>query len=138
MSASFGGMLNILPVNVVFISGGFVDLQRYSYFLFLTTFLHSFSDSRETEFCSLLIITSSSSISSSTSRILGSTSVIISVFSSSQDKTRESIGSKALIIYHFIALKDLCKSIQPYGGPGQERVNFYFNITFRNSRVVKC
>ena len=130
-------MLNTLPTNVVFISGRLVDLQRYSYFLFFTPFLHSFSDSRETEFCSLLIITSSS-ISSSTSRIRGSTSVIISVFSSSQDKTRESIGSKALIIDHFIALKDLCKSIQPYGGPGQERVNFYFNITFRNAPVVKC
>ena len=137
MSTSSGGMLNTLPTNVVFISGRLVDLQRYSYFLFFTPFLHSFSDSRETEFCSLLIITSSS-ISSSTSRIRGSTSVIISVFSSSQDKTRESIGSKALIIDHFIALKDLCKSIQPYGGPGQERVNFYFNITFRNAPVVKC
>ena len=137
MSTSSGGMLNTLLINVVFISGRLVDLQRYSYFLFFTPFLHSFSDSRETEFCSLLIITSSS-ISSSTSRIRGSTSVIISVFSSSQDKTRESIGSKALIIDHFIALKDLCKSIQPYGGPGQERVNFYFNITFRNAPVVKC
>ena len=137
MSTSSGGMLNTLPTNVVFISGRLVDFQRYSYFLFFTPFLHSFSDSRETEFCSLLIITSSS-ISSSTSRIRGSTSVIISVFSSSQDKTRESIGSKALIIDHLIALKDLCKSIQPYGGPGQERVNFYFNITFRNAPVVKC
>ena len=33
------------------------------------------------------------------------------------------IGSKTLIIDHFVTFKDLLKSIQPYGGPGQERVN---------------
>ena len=55
------GNAKSLPLNVVFISGRFVDLQLYSYFLFFTPFLHPFSDFRETVFCSLLVIISSSS-----------------------------------------------------------------------------
>lgn len=38
-------------------------------------------------------------------------------------RTREPIGSKTLIIDHFVAFKDLWKSIQAYGGPGQEPEN---------------
>ena len=48
-------MLNSFPINIlVFISGGFADLQRYSYFIIFTSFLHPFSDSRETALYSLI------------------------------------------------------------------------------------
>ena len=51
-------MLNSLLINIlVFISGGFADPQRYSYFIIFTSFFHPFSDSRETALCSLLITT---------------------------------------------------------------------------------
>ena len=50
-------------------------------------------------------------------------------------RTWEPIGSKALIIDHFVAFKDLWKSIQPYGGPGQEMVKAMKEIEQNGKKI---
>ena len=82
-SSSSGGLLNALPINVVFIFGGFIALQQYSYFL-LFTLSYTYSPilgRLNFAYYSSSFSFSSSSISSSTSLIRASNSVVISVFS---------------------------------------------------------